>query len=211
MPIEQTALIVPPIIQAGIDSGELFKNGSVVRDAAGHIVKHLDEVPFDPGKVQELAVALDGAARKAVNAAKSNPKAILVVAGVAVVVSSATSFYLKKAKHSKTAKIQERVSIEDRFNTAATAWIDAASAGAVTPDIVSELQDAWEAYDASNKEWKAQPNDLAVSLMQLVKTWNIQNGLSRNLPAATDSSTDDVVVDLSEYLTAQREMLSEAA
>lgn len=211
MPIEQTALIVPPIIQAGIDSGELFKNGSVVRDAAGHIVKHLEEVPLNLGKVQEFAVALDGAARKVVNAAKSNPKATFVIAGVGVVVSSATSFYLNKAKRSKEAKVQERVSIEDRFSTAATTWIDAASAGAVTPDIVSELQDAWEAYDASNKEWKAQPNDLAVSLMQLVKTWNIQNGLSRNLPAATDSSTDDVVVNLSEYLTAQREMLSETA
>ena len=46
--------------------------------------------------------------------------------------------------------------------------------------------------------------------MQSVQTWNSQNGLSTNLPATPHDSTDDTVVNLSEYLAAQRKYLGEA-
>ena len=44
MAITQIAFKIPPEIQAGIDAGALLRFGGVVRDRAGHIVKHLEEV-----------------------------------------------------------------------------------------------------------------------------------------------------------------------
>ncbi|HCG46365.1 hypothetical protein [Corynebacterium flavescens] len=211
MAIQQTAIEVPAFVQAGICSGELLKNGSVVRDTAGKIIKHLDEVPLDLGQAQELGAAIDVAAKKTLDAAKNNALPALVLGGVAFVTVSAAVVVTAKAKRAKAAKIQERAAIEDRFNVAATNWIKAASQGSLTTEIVAEMEAAWNAYSASNKEWKTQPNDLSVSLMRMMKNWNTRNGLEKKLPATTDSTTDATVVDLSEYLAAQHEMLSETA
>lgn len=44
MAVTQIAFDILPEIQAGIDVGVLLRFGGVVRDRAGHIVKHLEEV-----------------------------------------------------------------------------------------------------------------------------------------------------------------------
>ena len=44
MAITQIAFEIPPEIQAGIDAGTLLRFGGIIRDRAGHIVKHLEEV-----------------------------------------------------------------------------------------------------------------------------------------------------------------------
>lgn len=44
MSVIQVAFDIPPAIQKGIDEGTLIRFGGVVRDTAGHVVKHLDEV-----------------------------------------------------------------------------------------------------------------------------------------------------------------------
>jgi hypothetical protein len=47
-------LDVPPEIEAGLNSGDLIRYGSVIRDRLGIIVKHLKEVP-EPAGSQEVA------------------------------------------------------------------------------------------------------------------------------------------------------------
>ncbi|MDK8797409.1 hypothetical protein QP994_05860 [Corynebacterium sp. MSK044] len=211
MAIEQQSIVVPKEIQELIDSGQLSKNGSVVRDTGGRFFTFLKEVQNDPGWAQKSGAALDEVIGKMRSATKDNPSLILAVVGAPMAVCICTAVRKTMAKRSNSKAIQERNSIEVRFNLAAKAWIEAAKTGAVKSDIVAELQEAWEAYDASNRDWKTQPSELAVSLMQLVKTWNFQNGLIGNPPAAADSSRDDVVVNLGEYLSAQRDALNETA
>ena len=41
MSVQQVALVIPPEIEAGILAGEFIRKGSVVRNLAGEIVKHL--------------------------------------------------------------------------------------------------------------------------------------------------------------------------
>src|SRR4051794_11030447 len=54
--IVQLTLRIPPLVQAGIASGKLFRNGSVVRDVAtGQIHTLLDEIPGLDKVAQEAA------------------------------------------------------------------------------------------------------------------------------------------------------------
>lgn len=207
MPLQQTAIVIPEAIAQGLKTGELIRNGSVVRNSAGQIVKHLAEVTIEPNTAEKAVNTVRLVAGRGIELTRKYP-IVAGAIGLTALVAGGTMATL--SVRSKKAKIQERVNIEDRFAAAATAWFDAAAAGAVTSDTVSELEEAWEEYNDSNKEWHAQPNNLAISLMQSVQTWNSQNGLSTNLPATPHDSTDDTVVNLSEYLAAQRKSLGEA-
>ncbi|QQU93091.1 hypothetical protein [Corynebacterium aurimucosum] len=211
MPLQQTALLIPDVIATGLKTGELIRSGSVVRNTAGQIVKHLAEVPIEPNTAVKAVEAVRVAAGHGAELTRKYPVVAGTIGLTALAAGVTVAALSVRANRARKAKIQERVNVEDRFAAVSTAWIKAAEAGAVTSEIVSEVQAAWEEYDASNKEWHTQPNELAVSLMQLVRTWNIQNGLRKNLPATTDSSTDDVVVDFSAHLAAQREFLTATA
>lgn len=207
MRLQQITIKIPDWIEQGLESGELIRRGSEVRNRTGQIVKQLEDVTIEPNTAEKTVDTVRLVAGRGIELTRKYP---IVAGAIGLTALVATGTMATRSARSKKAKIQERVNIEDRFTAAATAWIDAASTGTVTSDTVSELQDAWEEYNASNKEWHAQPNDLAISLMQLVQTWNSQNGLRKNLSATPHNSTGDKVVDLSAYLAAQRELLSEA-
>ena len=81
--IQQVAFEIPAAIAAGIARGEYRQFGGVVRDGAGHIVKHLK-----PVELAESANQAKQLAQQAIDLAKKNPKAAIgavAVAGVAVV------------------------------------------------------------------------------------------------------------------------------
>lgn len=211
MPLQQTALLIPDVIATGLKTGELTRSGSVVRNTAGQIVKHLAEVPIEPNTAVKAVEAVHVVAGHSAELTRKYPVVAGTIGLTAFAAGATVAALATRTNRARKAKIQERVSVEDRFAAAATAWIKVAETGTVTSEIVSEVQEAWEEYDASNKEWATQPNELAVSLMQLVRSWNFQNGLRKTLPATTDSFTGDVVVDFSAHLAAQRELLSATA
>lgn len=211
MPLQQTALLIPDVIATGLKTGELIRSGSVVRNTAGQIVKHLAEVPIEPNTAVKAVDAVRVVAGHGAELTRKYPVVARTIGLAALAAGGTVAALSVRTNRARKAKIQERVNVEDRFAAASTAWIKAAEAGTVTSEIVSEVQEAWEEYEASNKEWDTQPNELALSLMQLVRTWNIQNGLRKNLSATADSFTDDVVVDFSAHLAAQREFFSASA
>ena len=57
MAIQQVAFYVPPEIEAKIALGVLRQCGGIVRDNKGRIVKHLKEVPVEPGEAVNNAVS----------------------------------------------------------------------------------------------------------------------------------------------------------
>lgn len=206
MPIKNVAISIPEAIQAGIDSGELSRNGNVVRNALGQQVKHLDEVPVDLGRLQRVGAAMDMASKRGIDLVKAHPVSAITAAtvGGGVVLLSAI-----KNKRAKEAKIRERASIEDRFDASAERWMNAATQGLLTAEIVADLQESWAAYDASNKEWNARPSRLVEALVQLMEQWNSRNGVE--LPRPEDESNRGDVLSLDRYLEAQRGKLDESA
>ena len=76
--LQQVALVITPEIEAGILAGEFIRKGSVVRNLAGEIVKHLDEVPVPKDEAGQIAMRIPKALR--------NPKAVGIGLGVAAIV-----------------------------------------------------------------------------------------------------------------------------
>lgn len=206
MPIKNVAISIPEAIQAGLDRGEFSRNGNVVRNAMGQQVKHLDEVPLDFGRLQRAGAAMDAASKWGIDLVKAHPVSAITAAtvGGGVVLLSAI-----KNKREKEAKIRERASIEDRFDASAERWMNAASQGMLTAEIVADLQESWAAYDASNKEWNIRPSRLVEALVQLMEQWNSRNGVE--LPRPEDESKPGDVLNLERYLEAQRGKLDESA
>lgn len=205
--IEQVHLHIPPEIQARIATRELFRIGSVVRDAAtGQVVKHLDEVADPVKKQAERAVAsLRGGLR--------NPWVIVGVtaAGVAVVGGAA----LVAARKRKRA-------IPDclkNFNASLRAYLEAAREGRLDVGVVSQLVsdlDAVQAYsvdgvitvDLSIEQWKTLANLVGEYTRELAEANSIEP--DEVLRDAADSENDSVV-DLRRYLEAQRKIFARRA
>ena len=99
--IRQVAFEIPLDIAEGIASGKYRQFGGIVRDGAGHIVKHLK-----PVELVENANQAKQLAQQAIDLAKKNPKAAIgaaAVAGVAVVGGAAYGV----VKHIKGKKERE--------------------------------------------------------------------------------------------------------
>lgn len=99
--IRQVAFEIPLDIAEGIASGKYRQFGGIVRDGAGHIVKHLK-----PVELVENANQAKQLAQQAIDLAKKNPKAAIgaaAVAGVALVGGAAYGV----VKHIKGKKERE--------------------------------------------------------------------------------------------------------
>ena len=76
MSLQQIAFLVPPELDLGLATGELIRYGGVVRNQAGEIVAHLEEVDISLGDAVSEAVS------KAVAVVRDNKgKAITVFSG----------------------------------------------------------------------------------------------------------------------------------
>ncbi|MGR6320713.1 hypothetical protein Q2K19_22235 [Micromonospora soli] len=205
--IEQVYLYIPPEIQARIATRELFRIGSVVRDAAtGQVFKHLDEVAGPvKNQAERAAATLRGRLR--------NPWVIVGVtaAGVAVVGGAA----LVAARKRKRA-------IPDclkNFNASLRAYLEAAREGRLEVGVVNQLisdLDAVQAYsvdgvitvDLSVEQWKTLVNLVGDYTRKLAEANSIAP--DEVLGDATDSENDSVV-DLRRYLEAQRKIFARRA
>lgn len=116
MPIQQVALAIPPEIQAGLLSGDFVRKGSVVRNLAGEIVKHLDEVPIPANDAAANANAL---AQRLPNMIKS-PKAVGIGIGVAAA-AGGVAYIVHRTRKSKA---EEATAEQMRMQSAASRLLD---------------------------------------------------------------------------------------
>lgn len=139
--IVQPALRVDPDIAVRIASGELFRNGSVVRSAAtGQIVKHLDEVA--------LPVARDAAAKAGTQLSKrvKDPKLYVpigIIVGTVAVVSVA-GYAWKKRQTDATAPSQDTEiaaipACVERYNTSLANYLKAIQGQRLSVEILDRL------------------------------------------------------------------------
>ena len=135
--IQQVAFEVPAEIAVGLASGKYVQWGGVVRDGAGHIVRHLKPADVQNGANKALRIA-----DQAVQLAKQNKKvavAALAVAGVAAV-GGGVYAGVTCVRHSKEDALRKKLMAD--FNSAFSEYLKALGDGELTVEIIDRLEDA---------------------------------------------------------------------
>lgn len=140
MEITQIAFKIPPEIQEGIDAGALLRFGGVIRDRAGHIVKHLEEVsiPEADNSAGESTI---------VQFAKKNKYFII---GTAIAAIAARVIYVVvKNKKNKEERIPKCVA---DFNESFAEYVDSIKMGAVSEEKIDKVMTALEEIKRNQKK-----------------------------------------------------------
>jgi hypothetical protein len=209
MAIVQEAFDIPSDIMIKILTGEYKRIGGVVRQAIGpnkgQIVKHLKPVDI---KEAEKAKSL---AAKALQFAKNNKKALIIVGvstGVAIAVAG--TYYIYKNHESK---------VVTDFRASLRAYTNAIRKGILSLVEINNLMISLEAVKA-HKEYekisiKLSAEDLSV-LVSLIYEYTLK--LAQDNPVNIidedlfmEPHSDDVIINLQRYLKTQKQIFEEAA
>ena len=132
MAITQIAFEIPPEIQAGIDAGALLRFGGVIRDRAGHIVKHLEEVSIPEADYS-------AGENTVVQFAKKNKYFIIGTAIAAI--AAGVIYVLVKNKKNKEERIPKCVA---DFNESFAEYVDSIKMGTVSEKKIDKVMIALE-------------------------------------------------------------------
>lgn len=192
MAVEQVAFDIPKAIEAGLTSGELVRHGGIVRNAAGHIVKHLDEVPTPK---------LDKALEHARAFTQNNPK--LVIAGVAATVAiSGAVVAVSAAKRKKFNEANEKLDL------ALGEYLKAIVDQSMNLEVVEALDIA---LDELRSLTGKQTSDLLSSEVLDSLVSYSRDFILHNSPKDLTATETPQVVSLEEYLAQQRQVFNKAS
>lgn len=92
MPVVQVPLYVEPEIYKGLLSGDLIRHGGVIRDTAGHIIKHLADAPMKKEAAEQAVQVAQKAGKldKVIDVLKANKKTVIIGTAVAAMVAIGT-------------------------------------------------------------------------------------------------------------------------
>lgn len=211
MALIQVAMEVPDDIALLIDAGELIRRGGVVRDASGHIVKHLKEV--------DLPDVAEGAemAQKALAMAKQY-KYPLIGIGIAAVaaIGGVVAYKLTtKQKNDADKKLSEDAVA---FNEAMTRYLDSIKAGNLNEGdlegIIRQVDGLREGLDGKTVTLDLDGGQLE-TLVDMLRTYTeklaVANGASlREAPSVEDAGEYGNVILLRHYLGEQQRILQAA-
>ena len=208
MALIQVAMEVPDDIALLIDAGELIRRGGVVRDASGHIVKHLKEV--------DLPDAAEGAemTQKALAMAKQY-KYPLIGIGIAAVaaIGGVVAYKLTtKQKNDADKKLSEDAVA---FNEAMTRYLDSIKDGNLNEGdlegIIRQVDGLREGLDGKTVTHDIDGGQLE-TLVDMLRTYTEKlaaaNGASlREAPSVEDAGEYGNVILLRHYLGEQQRIL----
>ena len=210
--IQQVAFDIPKEIALGLASGEYVQYGGVVRDAAGHIVKHLEpaDVSNDVNKAIQVAA-------QAIQLAKENKKTAIGVLAVAGVAAAGGAVYAGVTHLQHKKEERARKTAMDDFNAAFSEYLKALGNSELTVEKIDELENAISALSGSEKGCAIEiESEQFKSLVKSVRDY------TERLSKANSAKSSNVVFklfekkpnDLSglrECLATQREILTQAA
>lgn len=135
--IQQVAFEVPAEIAAGLATGKYVQWGGVVRDGAGHIVKHLKPADVQNGANKALQIA-----DQAAQLAKQNKKVAIAALAVAGVAAVGGGIYagMTHVRHSKEDAMRKKQMAD--FNSAFSEYLKALGDGELTIETIDRLEDA---------------------------------------------------------------------
>ena len=210
--IQQVAFDVPKEIALGLASGEYVQYGGVVRDAAGHIVKHLEpaDVSNDVNKATQVAA-------QAIQLAKENKKTAIGVLAVAGVAAAGGAVYagVTHLQHKKEEKA--RKTAMDDFNAAFSEYLKALGNSELTVEKIDELENAISALSGSEKGCTIEiESEQFKSLVKSVRDYTerlskANSAKSSNVVFKLFEKKPNDISGLKECLATQREILTQAA
>lgn len=212
--IQQVAFDVPKEIALGLASGEYVQYGGVVRDAAGHIVKHLEpaNVSNDVNKAIQVAA-------QAIQLAKENKKTAIGVLAVAGVAAAGGAVYAGVTHLQHKKEERARKTAMDDFNAAFSEYLKALGNSELTVEKIDELENAISALSGSEKGCTIEIEIESEQFKSLVKS--VRDYTERLSKANSAKSSNDVfklfekkpndISGLKECLATQREILTQAA
>lgn len=203
--IMPTNFYVPPEIQAGLDAGELFRFGGVVRNGLGQIVKHLKELPATP-EVQEAV-----ARRLAANLKHHKGVVVLCLSAVGAAVGGRAYVSARRRREAQVCVDRYEASLRCYLEALRASTLDAAAITRLIRDLDAVRSLARKG--AITVDFSTEPS---VTLINLVIDYTNQ------LAEANDSDLDELqnlaptdgsnaIAYLRRHLVAQRRIFAEAA
>lgn len=210
--IQQVAFDVPKEIALGLASGEYVQYGGVVRDAAGHIVKHLEpaDVSNDANKAMQVAA-------QAIQLAKENKKAAIGVLAIAGVAAAGGAVYAGVTHLQHKKKKRARKTALDDFNAAFSEYLKALGNSELTVEKIDELENAISALSGSEKDCTIEiESEQFKSLVKSVRDYTerlskANSAKSSNVVFKLFEKKPNDISGLKECLATQREILTQAA
>lgn len=206
MVVKQVAFEIPDVIQKGIDNGTLFRFGGTVRNAAGHIVKHLDEVlvPIEERKV---------ASKNLMEFVKKN-KNIFIGLGVIFVVAVATGITYVVVKNKKGEEIKIPKCVAD-FNEAFMSYIDSIKKENVSKDKIEKVIVALDNIKKEQIEGNIDIEFLienASLLIDMIKNYTekLAEGNSFEITDYEPQNAEEIIC-LQHYLNIQKQVFDQCA
>lgn len=201
----QTALKIPDNIVPSLLTGEYVRDGGVVRNRAGRLVKLLDDAsPIDDA---------EEAAQRSVAKVLTNPK-IVIGLGVAAVAAGGAA-YLASRK-TKAAQPELPTCVEN-YKASLDAYLEAARRGTLDADILDRLIADLDAVKAESDrgnitiEFSPEQSETLVGIVadhtrKLVEANQFELSELPE-PANSEGAT---IIELRPYLEVQRELFSQA-
>ena len=210
--IQQVAFDIPKEIALGLASGEYVQYGGVVRDAAGHIVKHLEpaDVSNDVNKATQVAA-------QAIQLAKENKKTAIGVLAVAGVAAAGGAVYAGVTHLQHKKEERSRKTAMDDFNAAFSEYLKALGNSELTVEKIDELENAISALSGSEKGCTIEiESEQFKSLVKSVRDYTerlskANSAKSSNVVFKLFEKKPNDISDLKECLATQREILTQAA
>lgn len=210
--IQQVAFDIPKEIALGLASGEYVQYGGVVRDAAGHIVKHLEpaDVSNDANKAMQVAA-------QAIQLAKENKKTAIGVLAVAGVAAAGGAVYAGVTHLQHKKEERARKTAMDDFNAAFSEYLKALGNSELTVEKIDELENAISALSGSEKGCTIEiESEQFKGLVKSVRDYTerlskANSAKSSNVVFKLFEKKPNDISDLKECLATQREILTQAA
>lgn len=210
--IQQVAFDIPKEIALGLASSEYVQYGGVVRDAAGHIVKHLEpaDVSNDVNKAIQVAA-------QAIQLAKENKKTAIGVLAVAGVAAAGGAVYAGVTHLQHKKEERARKTAMDDFNAAFSEYLKALGNSELTVEKIDELENAISALSGSEKGCTIEiESEQFKSLVKSVRDYTerlskANSAKSSNVVFKLFEKKPNDISGLKECLATQREILTQAA
>lgn len=219
MPVVQVPLYVEPEIYKGLLSGELIRHGGVIRDTAGHIVKHLADAPLKKEAAQQAVKVAQkgGKIEKVIDVLKANKKTVIIGTAIATTVAVGTGIYI----HYQNKKVKKVIQVSNeitQFEKALQHYLEAARKGTMDICYINELLEATDELesrsDASKYRLDLSIGDLK-TLVQTIFTYTEKLAEANNYDItdfnAENAHTKDNVILLTNHLKMQKKIFEEVA
>lgn len=210
--IQQVAFDIPKEIALGLASGEYVQYGGVVRDAAGHIVKHLEPVDVSNDVNKAIQVAA-----QAIQLAKENKKTAIGVLAVAGVAAAGGAVYAGVTHLQHKKEERARKTAMDDFNAAFSEYLKALGNSELTVEKIDELENAISALSGSEKGCTIEiESEQFKSLVKSVRDYTERLSKANSAKSSNDvfklfEKKPNDISGLKECLATQREILTQAA